>query len=594
MNPIDPLESVPQENVDENNLEALNDEASHYLTDTDIDDSKYLPKADNFVSPLNSHQNTLQPNLTRQMQDMQILNDKIRHMKTFQEANDKSIRELQNENNLLKNEVIKLKEALTAKDAIINEFQFFAEKSMDKFKLFEEQNERHVKEKQELINKLAEFEAEIKSKKTLNEELESNMRNIAMLKEHITETENQLAQKETSLNKKYAEREEEIKNEYVNEINKLSKLNEDLHTENEKFKFEISNLKMNTDNLNALIEDKDFDYQTTLTKKEKEIKRLNDEIEELKSTLNENEKQMKDKITFSENEILKLNEDKNAFLEELNAKGDKIYDLETKMKELIHLQDSLTLENKEHLISLSNKDTIINQMKSQIDELHKNISSKENENELLEQDKQKAFQEYNDQLNLTLKEKSEIELENNELRGDLAQAVETIKVLHDFIRDKFNSMQQNLYKETTKKENLQKKYKGLIKQLKMKEKELNDENKSLKTLLNEKDMEKEQMEFHYQSELKNMSLYNNMNMNNNNTSIMMNQSQQQINPHFNMNNTSNAVFSNTNYAINNSVNVNNTYRFDDIKDDEQKRTLEDFKRLLNKMDEKLDLSLKQN
>lgn len=594
MNPIDPLESVPQENVDENNLEALNDEASHYLTDTDIDDSKYLPKADNLASPLNSHQGTLQPNLTRQIQDMQILNDKIRHMKTFQEANDKNIRELQNENNLLKNEVIKLKEALTAKDAIINEFQFFAEKSMDKFKLFEEQNERHVKEKQELINKLAEFEAEIKSKKTLNEELESNMRNIAMLKEHITETENQLAQKETSLNKKYAEREEEIKNEYVNEINKLSKLNEDLHTENEKFKFEISNLKMNTDNLNALIEDKDFDYQTTLTKKEKEIKRLNDEIEELKSTLNENEKQMKDKITFSENEILKLNEDKNAFLEELNAKGDKIYDLETKMKELIHLQDSLTLENKEHLISLSNKDTIINQMKSQIDELHKNISNKENENELLEQDKQKAFQEYNDQLNLTLKEKSEIELENNELRGDLAQAVETIKVLHDFIRDKFNSMQQNLYKETTKKENLQKKYKGLIKQLKMKEKELNDENKSLKTLLNEKDMEKEQMEFHYQSELKNMSLYNNMNMNNNNTSIMMNQSQQQINPHFNMNNTSNAVFSNTNYAINNSVNVNNTYRFDDIKDDEQKRTLEEFKRLLNKMDEKLDLSLKQN
>ena len=348
---------------------------------------------------------------------------------------------------------------------------------------------------------------------------------------------------------------------------------------------------MNSDNLNALIEDKDFDYQTALTKKEKEIKRLNDEIEEIKSTLVETEKQLKDKITFSENEILKLNEDKNAFLEELNAKGDKIYDLETKMKELIHLQESLTLENKEHSIALSNKDTIINQMKSQIDELHKNISNKENENELLEQDKQKAFQEYNDQLNLTLKEKSEIELENNELRGDLAQAVETIKVLHDFIRDKFNSMQQNLYKVTTKNENLQKKYKGLVKQMKMKEKELNDENKSLKTLLNEKDMEKEQMEYHYQSELKNMSLYNNMNMNNN-TSLMMNQSQPQINPHLNMNNTSNAVFSNTNYAINNSINVNNTYRFDDIKDDEQKKTLEEFKRLLNKMDEKLDLSLK--
>ena len=131
---------------------------------------------------------------------------------------------------------------------------------------------------------------------------------------------------------------------------------------------------------------------------------------------------------------------------------------------------------------------------------------------------------------------------------------------------------------------------------------LYDENKSLKSLLNEKDLEKEQIEYRYQNELKNMSLYNNVNNNNNNTSTMMNQSQQPLQYHqFNMNNTSNNVFANTNYAVNNSVhvmnynnNLNNTYRIDETKDDEQKRTLEEFKRLLNKMDEKLDLPLNQN
>ena len=114
----------------------------------------------------------------------------------------------------------------------------------------------------------------------------------------------------------------------------------------------------------------------------------------------------------------------------------------------MHLQESLTLENQENKITLSNKDVIIEQLKSQIDELHKDITNKENEIELIEQDKQKTYQEYNDHLNTTIKEKNEIENENNALRQDLISANETIKGLHDFIRDKHTAMQQTLHKET--------------------------------------------------------------------------------------------------------------------------------------------------
>lgn len=605
MNLNDENEMPPQENIDENNLDALNDEASNYLTDSDIDDPKYQPNALHHSSSLRNQAQSIPPNINRQIQDMQKLNDKIRHMKTFQEANDKNIRDLQSENNVLKTEIIKLKETLSAKEALINEFQFYVEKSNDKFKQFEEKNELLLQEKQDLINKLSEYESEIKVNKNLNEELNSHERNIVMLKEHISEMENQLIQKESLLTKKFSEREDEIKNELLNEINKLTKQNEDLRTENEKYKYDISMMKINVDNLNSLIDDKDSDYQSTLNKKEKEIKRLTEEINDNKSKYKNIEDLMHKKDSIADNEIAKLQEAKESLLEELTQKRDKEYDLESQVKDLMHLQESLTLENQENKITLSNKDVIIEQLKSQIDELHKDITNKENEIELIEQDKQKTYQEYNNHLNATIKEKNEIENENNSLRQDLISANETIKGLHDFIRDKHTTMQQTLYKETMKNDNLQKKYKSVIKQLKIKEKNLYDENKSLKSLLNEKDLEKEQIEYRYQNELKNMSLYNNVNNNNNNTSIMMNQSQQQLqynhNQFNNMNNTSTNVFTNTNYAVNNSVhvmnynnNINNTYKFDETKDDEQKRTLEEFKRLLNKMDEKLDLPFNNN
>ena len=250
-------EMPPQENIDENNLDALNDEASNYLTDSDIDDPKYQPNALHHSSSLRNQAQSVPPNINRQIQEMQILNDKIRHMKTFQEANDKNIRDLQSENNVLKTEIIKLKETLSAKEALINEFQFYVEKSNDKFKQFEEKNELLLQEKQDLINKLSEYESEIKVNKNLNEELSSHERNIVMLKEHISEMENQLIQKESLLTKKFSEREDEIKNELLNEINKLTKQNEDLRTENEKYKYDISMMKINVDNLNSLIDDKD-------------------------------------------------------------------------------------------------------------------------------------------------------------------------------------------------------------------------------------------------------------------------------------------------------------------------------------------------
>ena len=94
---------------------------------------------------------------------------------------------------------------------------------------------------------------------------------------------------------------------------------------------------------------------------------------------------------------------------------------------------------------------------------------------------------------------------------------------------------------------LEKKYKKIVKNLRYKLQSVIEENRTLRNVLNAKDKEKEQMEYHYQNELKNMSLYNN-----------------------------------TIYQNNNSIGNGNEVE----SEDEQKVALEDFKRLLSKIDEK--------
>ena len=61
---------------------------------------------------------------------------------------------------------------------------------------------------------------------------------------YINELQNEYAQKEMKLNRKYQEKENSIKNEFIGEITKLTKELEELRAENGKLKFDVSNLKI--------------------------------------------------------------------------------------------------------------------------------------------------------------------------------------------------------------------------------------------------------------------------------------------------------------------------------------------------------------
>ena len=167
----------------------------------------------------------------------------------------------------------KVKDKLAAKESILTEFQVLSAQSATKFKLLEAKNEQLVKANENLLKKLTEYEKDNKLLKDYALENES-------LKKKIEKLQNEAEKKEEVLRNKYEEKEENIKTEYLLEITKLTKEIEELRVNNEKQKFEISNLKMNLTNISSNHESKQNEAIDLLTKKEKEITLLQDKIKE--------------------------------------------------------------------------------------------------------------------------------------------------------------------------------------------------------------------------------------------------------------------------------------------------------------------------
>ena len=481
------------EDINTDNLDVLQDEASNYNTDSDIDAPKYTPTYTSQNKEINKSQTKpINPEVISRN-----LEDKIKFMRNDNEFKNKAMMEYENKISLLETELLKIKEKLNAKETILAEFQSLTAKSTEKLKLMQENVDNLKKVNANLVSQIDEYENQLKAEKLKNESMESNSKNIALYQEHINELQNEYTEKETKLAKKYQEKETTLKTEYLNEISKLTKQLEDLRVENEKLKFDISNLKINIDTINSKHEDEEYETKAILNKKDKEIKKLKDQLDEYAKKHSELENTLKEKETVVGTDIEKLRDEIEALTIEINKKNENIYDLEAQVESLHQNLEAAMNDAKHNKEALDNKNTVINQLKNQADELQKEIAARDSELELLEQAKTNENREYNDQMAQVIKEKNDLELYNAELSDNLSQASQKIKELNDFITDKYNSLNQSLFKERSRNDNIEKKYKGAIKNLRMREKSLIEENKQLKELLNEK----EQMEYQYQNEI---------------------------------------------------------------------------------------------
>jgi hypothetical protein len=242
---------------------------------------------------------------------------------------------------------------------------------------------------------------------------------------------------------------------------------------------------------------------------------------------------------------------------------------------------------------IEEKNEIIEQLKSQINEIENEILEKDKELNEFDESKQNEINDYIQKIEELAKEKMLLEKQNEELTNNLSIANDNLKELNDLVIDKYSNMENELYKQKTQKKNIEKKYKGMIKQIKSKEKGIVQENSQLKEILNNQDnSNKLQNLALYQNALGkdnlnrtmfNIPVNNNLLNDNNNNSVVIDS-----------NNQRNILNNNTlNFANNKRINnIQNMPKLEDPNDDGQKKTLEEFKELLQKIDEKLDINKK--
>ena len=153
---------------------------------------------------------------------------------------------------------------------------------------------------------------------------------------------------------------------------------------------------------------------------------------------------------------------------------------------------------------------------------------------------------------------------------------------------------------------MEKKYKDVLRHMKNKQNLLNEENNKLKEIINNKDNAMEEFGDNEikMNNIQNLNLYKKIKNNNNNydnlnfeSSIGMNKSIYNSNKNNLINidenaeqtfgNNNNMIDNRNNYDFRNNYNYNINSTYVDTKEEGQKRNLNNFRMLLNKMEEKI-------
>ena len=268
-------------------------------------------------------------------------------------------------------------------------------------------------------------------------------------------------------------------------------------------------------------------------------------------------------------------------------------------------------------LAIKNKDSVIEQLRNQINEMNEEIEERMNDLKIYEENNQMRIQEYNDKIQELIEEKKYLEIQNAELSENLMKANNTLKEYNDVIINKYQNMEDDLNREKNDRIHWEQKYKKNLKEYKNKNSYLIKENYRLKNTLQKyrNDTLFNLQKNNYQNgkirnlygfnDIKNKTLdaqrNNLLNVDNYlNKTMLYNTdrnyifNEDEIIPNNNLFYDVNLTYQNipTNHIINlkkiNNSNTKSNNYFDENKSQNpNNKTINEFKDLLKKMDEKL-------
>ena len=200
--------------VGEPNLN-LNNAEMDYMTDSDIEDPKYmptgniLPNTENFENPQNLE------SLGVPSENQMLLQTKIMNLENDTMLANKTLQQLENENDQLKTQLMKNQEKIKKKEGINNEFKQLLTAFKQRFAQYEKRNNYLRQYINQLEAKLKQKEIELlESLKGKNKSI-SALKNADIYKQYEKELQNEFKENTRKLNQKYIDKENNLKNEFM-------------------------------------------------------------------------------------------------------------------------------------------------------------------------------------------------------------------------------------------------------------------------------------------------------------------------------------------------------------------------------------------
>ena len=465
--------------INKEKLQQLKEEIEN-ITDSDIADSKYTPFNKNLeINNRNKNKIKYIKNLDMDSINLQA---KIKYLENENNILKKSMNDLLSKNKSLKIEIIKKNDIIKSKESLNKEFQNLLSSFKDKLSQIDFHYKSFQKQIEDLKNQLKEKDKIILDYKNKNNIITNKMKNIPKYNEQIKEIQKKYEEKEKQSKEKYNEKEKILIKDFMDEINESTKNSEKIKVENEKLKYDLDNLNLEKYNLKNKISEIEYEKNDIIDKNEKEMKKLKEKITFLQKELSDRDLKIKNDLSKSDNNLKKFKNENNSLIQKINdlKQQNKEYILEImEMKHFIEMKNNEFIQNE---YVLKNKDSIIQQLRNQINEMNLEIDEKMNDLQIYEKNNQKEIGDYNNRIQELIQEKNELEIHNKELSDNLTTANGTLKEYNDIVIIRYKDLEEQLYKEKQKQKILEEKYKEKIESLKTKFNYLQKENNKLREM----------------------------------------------------------------------------------------------------------------
>jgi len=388
--------------------------------------------------------------------------------------------------------------------------------SKNKFKIFENTNQRLNEEIanlnqviEDLNLRLSEFSQRDIEKDNMIQELK-NARNtydkiFEETKYELLKKEEKLRikfeEKEKELKQKFKEKEDILKEEYIQEIKGLTKKMEEIKSENDRLKFENIDLKASLEDQENYKHNREIEFKREILLRDNDYEKLQKKIREMQNDLEELENKLKEKGNDFNNKSRNWEQNEAKYVYQINSKEKKIKDLLEEVDNLKNLVIDLQSVCKEFEQKIENKQKIIDQLKQKNEESVQEIKNMESEIGEIQQNNMRELEQITIKITELSQEKDNLILENEDMKNALMKATNRIRELNEVIELKYQGIENQLVKERTMKENLERKFKDMQKKYNINHEKLIEEINDLKNVLDKKQIDMDNLVTKYETKI---------------------------------------------------------------------------------------------